>query len=46
MFIIQVFEEVIGKDLKISADEIEEGLISPNSSLAKLHIVLLKVLFL
>lgn len=30
--------------MKISAEEIETGLIKPNSSLAQLHIALLKVL--
>lgn len=39
---INVFESLIGRDVKISAEEIETGLITPNSSLAKLHISLLK----
>ncbi|XP_062097487.1 DDT domain-containing protein DDR4 [Humulus lupulus] len=39
---LTVFEPVIGKDLQISAEEIETGLICPDSSLAKLHIILLK----
>ncbi|KAK9273776.1 hypothetical protein L1049_018586 [Liquidambar formosana] len=39
---LNVFEPIIGKDLKMSAEEIETGLIEPNSSLAKLHISLLK----
>lgn len=41
---LQVFEPVIGKDLKLSAEEIEGGLVRPNSSIARLHIKLLKVL--
>ena len=45
-FFFQVFKPVIGKDLKISAEEVETGLINPDSSLAKLHITLLKVLLL
>lgn len=32
------------KDPKISAEEVEIGLIRPNSSLAQLHVKLLKVL--
>ncbi len=39
----QVFEPVIGSGLKLSAEEIEMALIKPNSLLAKLHILLLKV---
>lgn len=34
---------MIGSGLKLSAEEIEMGLIKPNSSLAQLHIALLKV---
>lgn len=41
---LQVFEPVIGKDLKLSPEEIEGGLVRPNSSIARLHIKLLKVL--
>ena len=41
---IQVFSSLLGKDLKVSAEEIEIGLVKPNASLAKLHIQLLKVL--
>lgn len=41
---IQVFSPILGKDLKLSAEEIEIGLVKPNASLAKLHIQLLKVL--
>lgn len=40
----QVFEPIIGSDLKLSAEDIEKGLINPDSSLAKLHVTLLKVL--
>ncbi|XP_030464752.1 DDT domain-containing protein DDR4 [Syzygium oleosum] len=39
---LSVFEPVIGKDLKLSAEEIEGGLVRPNSSIARLHIKLLK----
>ncbi|PON65614.1 hypothetical protein PanWU01x14_116260 [Parasponia andersonii] len=39
---LTVFKPVIGKELKISAEEIETGLINPDVSLAKLHITLLK----
>jgi hypothetical protein len=39
-----VFSSLLGKDLKVSAEEIEIGLVKPNASLAKLHIQLLKVL--
>lgn len=42
---LQVFEPIIGSDLKMSAEEIEMGLIKPDSSLIKLHITLLKVSF-
>jgi hypothetical protein len=42
--VIQVFSSLLGKDLKVSAEEIEIGLVKPNASLAKLHIQLLKVL--
>lgn len=41
--VIQVFSPLLGKDLKLSAEEIEIGLIKPNASLAQLHIKLLKV---
>ncbi|XP_039024166.1 DDT domain-containing protein DDR4-like isoform X1 [Hibiscus syriacus] len=37
-----VFEPVIGSDLKLSAEEIELGLIKPNASIAALHIRLLQ----
>ncbi|XP_021758060.1 DDT domain-containing protein DDR4-like [Chenopodium quinoa] len=37
-----VFEPLIGKESKMSAEEIEDALINPNSSLTKLHIALLK----
>lgn len=39
----QVFKPVIGGGLKISAEEIEAGLVNPDTSLAQLHITLLKV---
>lgn len=34
---------MIGKPAKLSAEEIEMGLITPKDSLAQLHIALLKV---
>ncbi|KAK6119530.1 hypothetical protein DH2020_046731 [Rehmannia glutinosa] len=37
-----VFEPVIGSDLKISAEDIENALIEQNNTLAQLHIALLK----
>ncbi|KAE8056457.1 hypothetical protein FH972_013230 [Carpinus fangiana] len=40
---LSVFEPVIGSDLKLSAEDIEMGLIKPDSSLAQLHIAILKV---
>lgn len=42
-FVMEVFEPLIGKSLRISAEEIERGLVKPESSLAELHIILLKV---
>ncbi|XP_031093531.1 DDT domain-containing protein DDR4 [Ipomoea triloba] len=39
---LNVFEPVLGVDFKISAEEIETALIEPNSSLAQLHVALLK----
>ncbi|XP_057957380.1 DDT domain-containing protein DDR4 [Malania oleifera] len=39
---LNVFEPVIGMDFKISAEEIETGLIKPNTLLSNLHINLLK----
>ncbi|XP_024020798.1 DDT domain-containing protein DDR4 [Morus notabilis] len=39
---LTVFQPVIGKDLRISAEEIETGLVNPDNSLAQLHITLLK----
>ncbi|CAJ2643406.1 DDT domain-containing protein DDR4 [Trifolium pratense] len=39
---LDVFSELLGKDLKVSAEEIEIGLVKPNALLAKLHIQLLK----
>ncbi|KAB1204518.1 hypothetical protein CJ030_MR8G021830 [Morella rubra] len=39
---LSVFEPVIGSNLKLSAEEIETALIKPNSSVAQLHIALLK----
>lgn len=43
MTCLQVFEPVIGSNSKISAEEIEMGLIKPDSPVAQLHIDLLKV---
>ncbi|XP_027356888.1 DDT domain-containing protein DDR4 [Abrus precatorius] len=39
---LDVFGPILGKDLKLSAEEIEIGLIKPDASLARLHIQLLK----
>ncbi|ONK80805.1 uncharacterized protein A4U43_C01F21950 [Asparagus officinalis] len=39
---LHVFKPVIGSDLKISAEEIETALITPNRDLASLHVALLK----
>ncbi|XP_065848574.1 DDT domain-containing protein DDR4 [Euphorbia lathyris] len=39
---LMTFEPVIGSDLKLTAEEIETGLVKPDSSLARLHIKLLK----
>lgn len=39
---LSVFEPVIGNEFKLSAEEIEGGLTRPNSSIAQLHIKLLK----
>ncbi|XP_054789199.1 DDT domain-containing protein DDR4 [Prosopis cineraria] len=39
---LDVFGPVIGNDLRLSAEEIEMGLINPDASLARLHVVLLK----
>ncbi|XWS26296.1 hypothetical protein CRYUN_Cryun26dG0019800 [Craigia yunnanensis] len=39
---LNVFEPVIGNDLKLTAEEIELGLVKPNASIAALHIKLLK----
>lgn len=42
---LQVFKPIIGKDMKISAEDIETALIEQNSTLAQLHIALLEVLY-
>ncbi|KAK4274375.1 hypothetical protein QN277_017604 [Acacia crassicarpa] len=39
---LDVFGPVIGRGLKLSAEDIELGLIKPDASLAHLHVVLLK----
>ncbi|KAL4195464.1 hypothetical protein AMTRI_Chr05g73480 [Amborella trichopoda] len=39
---LHVFQPIIHCDLEVSAEEIETALISPNNTLAKLHIALLK----
>ncbi|XVE71082.1 hypothetical protein DITRI_Ditri10aG0121600 [Diplodiscus trichospermus] len=39
---LNVFEPVIGNDLKLTAEDIELGLVKPNASIAALHIKLLK----
>lgn len=41
--VIQVFGPILGKDLKLSAEDIEIGLVKPDTSLSRLHIQLLKV---
>ncbi|CAJ1973781.1 unnamed protein product [Sphenostylis stenocarpa] len=41
---LDVFGPIIGKDLKLSAEDIEIGLVKPDASLARLHIQLLKLL--
>lgn len=40
-----MFNPVLGKNLKLSAEDIEIGLVKPDASLAHLHIELLKVLY-
>ncbi|XP_061346268.1 DDT domain-containing protein DDR4 [Gastrolobium bilobum] len=42
---LDVFCPILGKDMKLSAEEIEIGLIKPDASLARLHIQLLKFKF-
>ncbi|PPS05766.1 hypothetical protein GOBAR_AA14865 [Gossypium barbadense] len=37
-----VFEPLVGTDLKLTAEEIELGLVKPNTSIAALHVKLLK----
>uniref|UniRef100_A0A7N0TA66 DDT domain-containing protein DDR4 n=1 Tax=Kalanchoe fedtschenkoi TaxID=63787 RepID=A0A7N0TA66_KALFE len=39
---LNVFGPVIGPDVKMSAEEIETGLINPDEALGKLHVALLK----
>ncbi|OMO91004.1 hypothetical protein COLO4_18715 [Corchorus olitorius] len=39
---LNVFEPVIGIDMKLTAEDIELGLVKPNASIAQLHIKLLK----
>lgn len=39
---VQVFGPILGKDLKLSAEDIEIGLVKPDTSLSRLHIQLLK----
>ncbi|KAG6387970.1 hypothetical protein SASPL_153166 [Salvia splendens] len=39
---LHVFHPVIGKDLKLSAEDVETAIIEQNSTLAQLHIALLK----
>ncbi|XP_028113477.1 DDT domain-containing protein DDR4-like [Camellia sinensis] len=41
---LHVFEPVIESKMKVSAEDIETALITPNNLLAQLHIMLLKVL--
>lgn len=40
---MQVFRPVIQSGMEVTAEEIEEGLVSPDDTLAKLHIALLRV---
>ncbi|KAG2400221.1 DDT domain-containing protein [Vigna angularis] len=40
---LEVFNPILGNDLKLSAEDIEIGLVKPDASLARLHIQLLKV---
>ncbi|KAL2346824.1 hypothetical protein Fmac_000824 [Flemingia macrophylla] len=39
---LDVFGPIFGKDLKLSAEDIEIGLVKPDASLARLHIQILK----
>ncbi|XP_020228079.1 DDT domain-containing protein DDR4 [Cajanus cajan] len=39
---LDVFGPILGKDLKLSAEDIEIGLVKPDASLARLHIQILK----
>ncbi|BAT78233.1 hypothetical protein LR48_Vigan04g211400 [Vigna angularis] len=39
---LEVFNPILGNDLKLSAEDIEIGLVKPDASLARLHIQLLK----
>ncbi|KAH1244879.1 DDT domain-containing protein DDR4 [Glycine max] len=39
---LDVFGPILGKDLKLSAEDIEIGLVKPDTSLSRLHIQLLK----
>ncbi|GKU87147.1 hypothetical protein SLEP1_g1594 [Rubroshorea leprosula] len=39
---LSVFEPLIGRDLRLSAEEIEMGLVKPNRAIAFLHVTLLK----
>lgn len=41
--VIQVFGPILGKDLNLSAEDIEIGLVKHDASLARLHIQILKV---
>ena len=38
-----MFRPILGKDLKLSAEELEIGLLKPDAALAQLHIQLLNV---
>lgn len=40
---VKVFRPLVGKDLKLSAEDVETAIIEQNSTLAQLHIALLKV---
>lgn len=42
---VQVFQPIIGKDLKLSAEDVETAIIEQNSALGQLHTALLKVSF-
>lgn len=46
VLVLQVFEPVIKADLGLSAEEIETALVTNNRNLARIHVALLKVIYL